>query len=116
MQVLLAAEVAAAPIADFKDLAEDPHMIARGALTEIDDPVLGKLRMPTAQPRLSETPGRIDLAGLPLGVYNREICIERLGMEEGGVRAVEGSGGRVNYLRPLPGSSGRQHGAPHRHG
>jgi crotonobetainyl-CoA:carnitine CoA-transferase CaiB-like acyl-CoA transferase len=83
MQVLLAAGVTAAPIADFKDLAEDPHMIARGALTEIDDPELGKLRMPTVQPRLSETSGRIDFAGLPMGVHNREIYIKRLGMGRG---------------------------------
>jgi formyl-CoA transferase len=92
MQVLLAAEVAAAPIADFKDLAEDPHMIARGALTEIDDPELGKLRMPTVQPRLSETPGRIEYAGLPMGVHNREIYIERLGMAEGEFERLQGAG------------------------
>ena len=92
MQVLLAAEVAAAPIADFKDLAEDPHMIARGALTEIDDPELGKLKMPTVQPRLSETPGRIEYAGLPMGVHNREIYIERLGMAEGEFERLQGAG------------------------
>ncbi len=92
MQILLSAEVAAAPIADFKDLAEDPHMIARGALTEIDDPELGKLRMPTVQPRLSETPGRIEFAGLPMGVHNREIYIERLGMGEGEFERLRGAG------------------------
>lgn len=92
MKVLLAAEVAAAPIADFKDLAEDPHMIARGALTEIDDPDLGKLRMQPVQPRLSETPGRIEYAGLPMGVHNREIYIERLGMGEGEFERLRAAG------------------------
>jgi hypothetical protein len=88
----IAAEVAAAPIADSKDPAEDPHMIARGALTEIDDPELGKLKMPTVQPRLSETPGRIEYAGLPMGVHNREIYIERPGMEEGELERLRAAG------------------------
>ena len=92
MQRLLAAEVAAAPIADFRDLAEDPHMIAREALTEIDDPELGRLRMPRVQPRLSETPGRIAHAGLPMGVHNREIYLERLGMDEAEFDALRADG------------------------
>ncbi|MBC7778788.1 MAG: CoA transferase [Proteobacteria bacterium] len=92
LERLLAAEVAVAPIADFKDLAEDPHMIARGALTEIQDPELGTLRMPTVQPRLSETPGRIAFAGLPMGVHNREIYVERLGLSEAEFARLQAEG------------------------
>jgi len=61
---LIEAEVAVAPVADFKDLAEDPHLISRKALASVEDPELGTLRMPDVQPRLSETPGRIRYAGL----------------------------------------------------
>jgi len=89
---LLAAEVAAAPIADFRDLAEDPHMIAREALAEIDDPELGRLRMPRVQPRLSETPGRIAHAGLPMGVHNREIYLDRLGLDEAEFASLQADG------------------------
>lgn len=77
---LVKAEVAVAPVADFKDLAEDPHMIARKALATIEDPDLGTLRMPDVLPRLSETPGRIRHAGLPMGVHNDEIYRGRLGL------------------------------------
>jgi len=82
LERLLKAEVAAAPVADFKDLAEDPHLIERKALATIEDPELGTLRMPDVLPRLSDTPGRIEYAGLPMGACNKEIYIERLGLTE----------------------------------
>ena len=79
---LVKAEVAVAPVADFKDLAEDPQMVARKVLATIDDPDLGRLRMPGVLPRLSDTPGRIRHAGLPMGVHNSEIYCGRLGLSE----------------------------------
>lgn len=75
---LVRAEVAVAPVADFEQLAEDPHLVARKTLTVIDDPELGTLRMPDVLPKLSETPGRIRFAGLPMGVHNEEIYRGRL--------------------------------------
>jgi len=89
---LVAAEVAVAPVADFKDLAEDPHLKARKALATIDDPELGTLRMPDVLPRLSETPGRIRYAGLPMGVHNREIYEERLGLSAAEVARLKADG------------------------
>jgi crotonobetainyl-CoA:carnitine CoA-transferase CaiB-like acyl-CoA transferase len=78
IEQLVKAEVAVAPVADFKQLAEDPHLVARKALVAIDDPELGTLRMPDVLPKLSETPGRIRFAGLAMGVHNEEIYRERL--------------------------------------
>lgn len=89
---LLAAEVAAAPVVDFKELAEDPHLIARKALATIDDPELGTLRMPDVLPRLSETPGRIGYAGLPMGARNREIYLGRLGLTEAELAKLQADG------------------------
>jgi formyl-CoA transferase len=77
---LVKAQVAAVPIYDFKDLAEDPHMIDRKVLKTLDDPDLGTIRMPDVLPRLSETPGRILHTGLDMGVHNKEIYIDRLGL------------------------------------
>jgi formyl-CoA transferase len=89
---LLAAEVAVAPVADFKELAEDPQLVARKALATLDDPELGTLRMPDVQPRLSETPGRIKYAGLPMGACNREIYVERLGLSEAQLQELHADG------------------------
>lgn len=89
---LVKAEVAVAPVADFKDLAEDPHLIARKALATIDDPELGTLRMPDVLPRLSETPGKIRHAGLPIGVYNQEIYQGRLGLTDAEIEKLKAEG------------------------
>jgi crotonobetainyl-CoA:carnitine CoA-transferase CaiB-like acyl-CoA transferase len=92
IEQLIKAEVAVAPVYDFKDLAEDPHLIARKALATIDDPELGTLRMPDVQPRLSDTPGRIRYAGLPMGVHNKEIYQERLGLTEAEIKKLQAEG------------------------
>jgi formyl-CoA transferase len=89
---LVKAEVAVAPVADFKDLAEDPHLIAREVLTTLDDPELGTLRMPRVLPQLSDTPGRIAFAGLPMGSHNEEIYGERLGLTVQEIAALKSEG------------------------
>ena len=89
---LVKAEVAVAPVADFKDLAEDPHLLARKTLVAIDDPELGTLRMPDVLPKLSETPGKINYAGLPMGVHNKEIYQERLGLTDAEMEELKAEG------------------------
>jgi crotonobetainyl-CoA:carnitine CoA-transferase CaiB-like acyl-CoA transferase len=92
IEQLVKAEVAIAPVADFKQLAEDPHLVARKTLVEIDDPELGRLRMPDVLPKLSETPGRIRHAGLPMGAHNEEIYQVRLGLSEREIKALKADG------------------------
>lgn len=92
IEQLVAAEVAVAPVADFRDLAADPHLRARGTLVTIEDPELGRVRMPEVQPRLSETPGRIRHAGLPMGAHNREIYCGRLGLSEEELERLRAAG------------------------
>jgi formyl-CoA transferase len=92
IEQLVEAEVAVAPVADFKDLADDPHLKARHTLVAIDDPELGTLRMPDVLPKLSETPGKIRFGGLPMGVHNKEIYQERLGLSDAELAAFEADG------------------------
>ena len=92
IEQLVKAEVAVAPVYDFKDLAEDPHLNARGVNEKIDDPELGTLHMPTVQPRLSDTPGRIGWGGLPMGSHNSEIYGERLGLSQAEIAALKAEG------------------------
>ena len=92
IEQLVKAEVAVAPVSDFKDLAEDPHLISRQVLTEIDDPELGKLRMPRVLPLLSDTPGRIAHGGLAMGSHNAEIYAGRLGLSDGELAVLKAEG------------------------
>lgn len=66
-------EVPVGPIYSIEDIFEDPHYRARGNLVEVEDPVLGKLRMQGVSPRLSLTPGKVRWSGPRLGEHNAEI-------------------------------------------
>jgi crotonobetainyl-CoA:carnitine CoA-transferase CaiB-like acyl-CoA transferase len=66
-----AAHAAAAPVYDMAGLAADPHMVARGAVVDLDgSPMQGLVA------RLSETPGRLRWAGRPLGSDTDEVWSE----------------------------------------
>jgi crotonobetainyl-CoA:carnitine CoA-transferase CaiB-like acyl-CoA transferase len=66
-----AAEAAIAPVMTMADVATDPHVRARGMVTEVDGtPMQGLIA------RLSATPGRLRWAGRPLDADGAEIRAE----------------------------------------
>lgn len=71
-----AAHAAAAPVYDMSQLAEDPHAVARGMVTEVDGvPMQGLVA------RLSVTPGRLRWAGRPLGADTDAVLDELNGSD-----------------------------------
>jgi crotonobetainyl-CoA:carnitine CoA-transferase CaiB-like acyl-CoA transferase len=65
---LTAADVAVAPVMGMADILVDPHVVARGAVRDVEGtPMQGVVA------RLSRTPGRIRWAGRPLGAHNEEV-------------------------------------------
>ena len=78
MQILLDAQVAAAPVMDIADLAADPHVAARQMITEVDHPRLGSVRMHGVVPKLSHSPGSIRSAGPEIGEHTDEVLREVL--------------------------------------
>ena len=67
------AGAAIAPILDIAGIFEDPQYQARETITSVEHPVLGSVRMPNVVARLSETPGRVAMAGPALGEHNCEV-------------------------------------------
>jgi crotonobetainyl-CoA:carnitine CoA-transferase CaiB-like acyl-CoA transferase len=65
------AEAAIAPIYDASDIVADPQLAAIGALRDVDDPELGRLRMTNVVSRLSDTPGGIETTG---GAHGRDTA------------------------------------------
>jgi crotonobetainyl-CoA:carnitine CoA-transferase CaiB-like acyl-CoA transferase len=57
------AEAAVAPIYDVADVMADPQLAALEAITTVNDPDLGPLRMQNVLFRLSETPGAVRWSG-----------------------------------------------------
>jgi crotonobetainyl-CoA:carnitine CoA-transferase CaiB-like acyl-CoA transferase len=71
-----AAEAAIAPVYDARDVLADPQLAALGSIAEVDDPELGRLRMPNVISRLSETPGQIRHAGRRHGADTEAVLAE----------------------------------------
>lgn len=80
MAVFDAAEVAAAPVYDIEDLVADAQLRHRGVFVSVDDTELGRMTVQAPVPRFSESDGRIDHLGPPLGEHNDEIYGKLLGL------------------------------------
>ena len=63
LEILHACDVAAGPINDIEQFVQDPHVLARESIATLDDPDLGKLRIPGIAPHFYRTPGNIRWAG-----------------------------------------------------
>ncbi len=61
------AQAAVAPIYDARDIVDDPQFQAVGAIHEIDDPDLGRMKMQGPMFRLSDRDGVIAFTGRPHG-------------------------------------------------
>jgi crotonobetainyl-CoA:carnitine CoA-transferase CaiB-like acyl-CoA transferase len=73
LTIFRAAEVTAAPVYDIDQFMADPHVQARGIITEVPDAEMGSVPMHPVIPRLSATPGALRRAAPSLGEHNREI-------------------------------------------
>ena len=92
MKVFLEAEVAAAPIYDAEQLLADEHLVARGTFVQIDDSELGPMTVQAPVAQLSESPGRIDYLGRPLGADNDAVYGGLLGMDPDRVAGLRAAG------------------------
>ena len=84
-------DVTASPVYDIADITKDPHVVARGILVDVPDPVLGSVRMTAPTPRLGGTPAAIRFTGPALGAHNREVYTS-LGLDEAELHALTRDG------------------------
>jgi formyl-CoA transferase len=81
------AEVTAAPVYDIDQFVADPHVVARGIVTELPDDEIGTIPMHAVVPRLSATPGAIRTPAPRLGEHTRDI-LAGLGLSDDDVAAL----------------------------
>ncbi len=86
MAVFEAAEVAAAPVYDARQLLEDEHLRARGSFVKVDDPDFGEMMVQAPVAVLTATPGRIEHLGASLGEHNEMVYGGLLGLGLDAVR------------------------------
>ncbi|GAA3800124.1 CoA transferase [Sphaerisporangium flaviroseum] len=93
-QVLAAfeeAQAAVAPIYDVRDVLADPQLAALDAVTTVEDPELGPLRMQNVMFRLSDTPGGIRWTGRPHGADTAGVLAE-MGLSASDIEALRDKG------------------------
>ncbi len=83
------AQAAVAPVNDVAAIFADPHFQARENITSVVDPELGgPVRMQNVAGKLSDTPGAVRWAATRVGEHNREILVDRLGIDPAAVLAA----------------------------
>jgi len=72
-------DIPVGPCNSLKDVLEDPHLKARGLWVEIDDPRVGKVKLPGFPVKFSETPGELRRAAPTLSQHTEEVLSTLLG-------------------------------------
>lgn len=76
------AQVTIGPIHDASQLTEDPFVIERRSLVDVEDEDLGHVPMHNVTPRMSVTPGGFRRPAPHIGQHNRELLLPLLGAAE----------------------------------
>jgi succinyl-CoA---D-citramalate CoA-transferase len=74
------------------EMLEDPHFQSRQAITEVEHPEFGTLRMQNVAPKLSSTPGGVHSPSPALGQHNDEVLGGLLGLNESECAALRAQG------------------------
>jgi formyl-CoA transferase len=78
-------------VQDTMEVMNDPHLIQRGMLAEVNHPVVGTFTMPGCPVRLEDSPVEVQAAPL-LGQHNEEVYGELLGYTVEKVRQLKQQG------------------------
>ena len=79
---LQATALSGVPVNTAQDLVTSPQLEARGFFTEVQHPVMGKLKYPTVPYKFSKTPSKVKHAAPLLGQHNKDVYCVRLGYSE----------------------------------
>jgi formyl-CoA transferase len=82
------AGLGAGPINSVADMAEDQHLSERGSVW-VEDPALGRFRVPAVFPFLSRTPGHVNSHAPTTGMNTDEVLTKVLGYSSGKLRALQ---------------------------
>ncbi len=84
--------VAAGPVLDAPAVLTDPHLLARNAFVELEQPEVGRFVTPITPIALSSDPTVVRRPAPTLGQHNRDILIDELGLDVDRLEALEQAG------------------------
>jgi len=100
IQRLAEARVPAAPVLSVEEAMREPHMIERGTVRQIDDPVLGSFTVSGNPLRFSEMDQPLPPRAPFLGEHNLDILSRYLGFTQADVASLTDRG--VLHAEPMP--------------
>jgi CoA:oxalate CoA-transferase len=74
--------VPCSPLPTFDQVANDPHLLSREMIVEVDQPVSGKVKLSGSVYKMSKTPGNRKMRVSDVGEDNKEILGRLLGIDE----------------------------------
>jgi crotonobetainyl-CoA:carnitine CoA-transferase CaiB-like acyl-CoA transferase len=80
--------VPAAPVLSIEETLTHPHLVSRGTVRTIDDPIAGTFQIPGMPLKFSEFPKDLPLEAPTLGQHNAEILGEWLGHSDQEIAAL----------------------------
>lgn len=88
VKVLERFDVPCAPVLSVAEATEHPHLRGRGTVQTIDDPLHGKVDIPSVPLKWDTLPNHLPLDAPTLGQHNRRVLAERLGRSAEEVEAL----------------------------
>ncbi|MDD5700888.1 MAG: CaiB/BaiF CoA-transferase family protein [Dehalococcoidales bacterium] len=79
LKLLKDADVPCTRLPDFPEVCNDPQLLNRSMIIEVEQALSGKVKVPGSLFKLSKTPGKVDYPAPLLGENNQEILSEFLG-------------------------------------
>ncbi len=84
--------VPCAPILSIEETVNHPHLVQRGTVRDVNDPVAGEFKIPGMPIRTSDYPHDADYVAPTLGEHNGEVLRELLGRDEAEIAALAAAG------------------------
>jgi crotonobetainyl-CoA:carnitine CoA-transferase CaiB-like acyl-CoA transferase len=92
VEALRARRVPVAPILSVREAMEHPHLIERGTVRSVTDPILGEFKIPGFPLRFSGFPKELEFDAPLLGEHNTAVLNRYLGFSQAQVAQLESSG------------------------
>ncbi|MBN1160687.1 MAG: CoA transferase [Dehalococcoidales bacterium] len=91
-EILKKADVPCTKLPTFEEVCNDPQLLSRNMIIEVDQPVSGKVKTTGSLFKLSKTPGKIDYHAPFLGENTQEILSGMLGLTEQDINKLDDEG------------------------
>ena len=92
VETLRRARVPVAPVLSVREAMEHPHLVARGTVKPVEDPILGEFKIPGFPLRFSGFPRELEFDAPLLGEHNAALLEKYLGYSAEQIAELEDSG------------------------